>query len=160
PKGHLGQSLYLREIEGREEGGAPSVDLAAEKKNGEFVRKLIEKGRVDTVHDISDGGLLVALAEMALAGNIGADVGVAGLPDAIPFFFGEEQGRYLIACPPAEADRIEQEAREAGVIHAIIGRTTGDKILRVEREGEIALAALKAAHENWFPDYIAKPHTN
>ncbi len=160
PKGHLGQSLYLREIEGREEGAAPAVDLAAEKKNGDFVRKLIEDGHVDTVHDISDGGLLVALAEMAMAGNIGADVGVAGLPDAIPFFFGEEQGRYLIACPPAEADRIEQQAREANIIHAIIGKTIAAKVLRVEREGEIALSALKAAHEGWFPDYIAKPHAN
>src|SRR5215510_9738712 len=71
-KGHLGQSLYLREIEGREEGGAPPVDLAAEKRNGNFVRKLIEAGRLDTVHDVSDGGLLVAIAEMAMASGIGA----------------------------------------------------------------------------------------
>ena len=76
-KGHLGQSIYLREIEGREEGAAPPVDLAAEKRNGDFVRGLIEAGRVDTVHDVSDGGLLVALAEMAMAGDIGADVDVA-----------------------------------------------------------------------------------
>ena len=66
-KGHLGQSIYLREIEGREEGAAPPVDLAVEKKNGDFVRGLIEAGRVDTVHDCSDGGLLVAIAEMAHA---------------------------------------------------------------------------------------------
>jgi phosphoribosylformylglycinamidine (FGAM) synthase-like enzyme len=65
-RGHLGQSIYLREIEGREEGAAPPVDLALEKKNGDFVRGLIEAGRVDTVHDVSDGGLLVAIAEMAL----------------------------------------------------------------------------------------------
>src|SRR6202012_2858455 len=77
-KGHLGQSIYLREIEGKEEGAAPPVDLAKERKIGDVVRKLIEDGRIDTVHDVSDGGLLVALAEMALAGNIGADVGIAG----------------------------------------------------------------------------------
>src|SRR6202012_2415892 len=80
-RGHLGQSIYLREIEGREEGASPSVDLAIEKKNGDFVRGLIEQGRVDTVHDCSDGGLLVAIAEMALssgegARGIGASVGV------------------------------------------------------------------------------------
>jgi phosphoribosylformylglycinamidine synthase len=160
-KGHLGQSIYLREIEGRETGAAPPVDLAAEKKNGTFVRKLIEDGRADTVHDVSDGGILSALAEMALAGNIGADVGVAGtVVDAIPFFFGEDQARYLVALPGAEADKVETELREAGIIHALIGKTIAAKVLRVEREGEVSLAELRKVHEAWFPDYMAAPHTN
>jgi phosphoribosylformylglycinamidine synthase len=160
-KGHLGQSIYLREIEGKEEGAAPPVDLAAEKKNGSFVRRLIEDGRADTVHDVSDGGILSALAEMALAGNIGADVGVAGtVVDAIPFFFGEDQARYLVALPAAEADKVEAELREAGIIHALIGKTMVAKVLRVEREGEVLLADLRKAHEAWFPNYMAAPHTN
>jgi phosphoribosylformylglycinamidine synthase len=160
-KGHLGQSIYLREIEGREEGAAPPVDLAAEKKNGSFVRKLIEDGRADTVHDVSDGGILSALAEMALAGNIGADVGVAGtVVDAIPFFFGEDQARYLVALPAAEADKVEGELREAGIIHALIGKTIARKVLRVEGEGEVLLADLRKTHEGWFPSYMAAPHTN
>src|SRR6201996_1434527 len=82
-KGHLGQSIYLREIEGREDGAAPSVDLGLEKKNGDFVRGLIEAGRVDAVHDVSDGGLLVAIAEMTMPFGLGASIGLAGLPDAI-----------------------------------------------------------------------------
>ena len=77
-----------------------------EKKNGDFVRGLIEQARVDTVHDMSDGGLLVAIAEMAMAGGIGASIGLAGLPDAIPFWFGEDQARYVIAAPFAEAEKI------------------------------------------------------
>src|SRR6185437_4734512 len=104
----------------------------------------------------SDGGLLIALAEMALAGDIGVDVGVAGTTvEAVPFFFGEDQARYVIAAPAAEADRIEGELREAGIVHAIIGKTIASKVLRVEREGEIALGALRAAHEGWFPNYMA-----
>ncbi|MGZ5931566.1 MAG: phosphoribosylformylglycinamidine synthase subunit PurL [Rhizomicrobium sp.] len=154
-KGHLGQSIYLREVEGREEGPCPPVDLAAEKRDGDFVRKLIEDGRVDTVHDVSDGGLLVAVAEMAMAGNIGADIGVAGTADSIPFFFGEDQGRYILTAPPEVADQIEGELRHAGIVHAIIGKTIPDKILRVEREGEVALSVLKAAHEGWFPNYMS-----
>jgi phosphoribosylformylglycinamidine synthase II len=154
-KGHLGQSIYLREVEGREEGPCPPVDLAAEKRDGDFVRKLIEDGRVDTVHDVSDGGLLVAVAEMAMAGNIGADIGVAGTADSIPFFFGEDQGRYILTAPPDVADQIEGELRHAGIVHAIIGKTIPDKILRVEREGEVALSALKEAHEGWFPNYMS-----
>jgi phosphoribosylformylglycinamidine synthase len=154
-RGHLGQSIYLREIESRETGAAPPVDLAAERKNGDFVRRLIELGRVDTVHDVSDGGLLVALAEMALTGDIGIDVGVAGTTvEAVPFFFGEDQARYVIAAPAVEADKIEGELREAGIIHAIIGKTITTKVLRVEREGEIALAELRAAHEGWFPKFM------
>jgi len=160
-KGHLGQSIYLREVEGREDGGAPPVDLKAERKHGEFVRKLIEAGRVDTVHDCSDGGLLSALAEMALAGNIGVDVGVAGTTvDTIPFFFGEDQARYVLAVPAKEADKIEGELREAGIIHALIGKTIGEKVVRVEREGEVSIAALRKAHEGWFPAYMSAPHTN
>ncbi|HVU21049.1 MAG TPA: phosphoribosylformylglycinamidine synthase subunit PurL [Rhizomicrobium sp.] len=154
-RGHLGQSIYLREIEGREEGAAPPVDLAAERKAGEFVRKLIEDGRCDTAHDLSDGGLLVALAEMALAGDIGIEAGVAGTTvDAIPFFYGEDQARYVIAVPQKDADRIEGELREAGLIHAIIGKTHAAKTLRVTGEGEIALADLRKAHEGWFPAYM------
>jgi len=160
-KGHLGQSIYLREVEGLEVGAAPPVDLAAEKKNGEFVRKLIEDGRADTVHDVSDGGILSALAEMALAGDIGVEVGVAGTTvDAVPFFFGEDQARYVLSIPTAEADKIEREAQEAGIIHALIGKTIAGKVVRVAREGEIALGDLRKAHEGWFPAYMAAPHAN
>jgi phosphoribosylformylglycinamidine synthase len=140
------------------------VHLPSEKRNGDFVRKLIEDGRVTTVHDVSDGGLLVALAEMALAGDVGVDVGVAGTTvDAVPFFFGEDQGRYVVAAAAEEIDRIEGELQHAGIIHAIIGRTVADKVVRVEREGEIALSELRAAHEGWFPRYMAGeeiPQTN
>jgi phosphoribosylformylglycinamidine synthase len=163
-RGHMGQSVYLREIEGREDGSAPSVDLAAERRSGAFVRRLIEDGRCDTCHDLSDGGLLVALSEMAMAGDIGLEVGVAGTTvDAIPFFFGEDQARYVIAVPQKEADKIEGELREAGIIHAIIGKTHAAKTLAVTNEGEIALADLRKVHESWFPAYMAReevPPTN
>jgi phosphoribosylformylglycinamidine synthase len=156
-RGHLGQSIYLREIESREEGAAPRVDLATEKKNATFVRQLIEDGRVDTCHDLSDGGLLVALAEMALAGDIGAEIGVAGTTvDAIPFFYGEDQARYLIAVPQKNADRIEGALREAGIIHAIIGKTHAAKTLNVTGHGDVSLSVLRKAHEGWFPAYMAK----
>jgi phosphoribosylformylglycinamidine synthase II len=161
-KGHLGQSIYLREIEGREEGGAPPVDLAAEKKHGDFVRRLIEQGRVDTVHDLSDGGLLVAVAEMALKGDIGADIGQASLADAIPFFFGEDQARYLIAAPFAEAEKIVQEARDAFIPVTELGKTGGDALI-VNDKQRVALSKLRKAHEDWFPRFMGReeiPVTN
>jgi len=156
-RGHLGQSVFLREIQAMETGSAPPVDLAAEKKHAAFVRTLIEDGRCDTCHDLSDGGLLVALAEMALAGDIGLEVGVAGTTvEAIPFFFGEDQARYVIAVPQKDADKIEGELREAQIIHAIIGKTHASKTLSVTGEGEIALAELRKAHEGWFPAYMSR----
>ncbi|MGZ5928199.1 MAG: AIR synthase related protein, partial [Rhizomicrobium sp.] len=161
-QGHLGQSIYLREIEGKEEGGAPPVDLAAEKKHGDFVRRLIEQGRVDTVHDLSDGGLLVAVAEMALKGNIGADIGQAALADAIPFFFGEDQARYLIAAPFAEAEKIVQEARDAYIPVTELGKTGGDAIT-VNDKDRVTLSKLRDAHEGWFPRFMGReeiPVTN
>ena len=153
-RGHLSQSIYLREIEGKEEGAAPVVDLAAEKKHGDFVRKLIEAGRVDTVHDVSDGGVAVAVAEMALAGSIGASIGQAGLPDAIAFWFGEDQGRYLIAAPFAVAEKILVEARDAGIIVAELGKTGGDALV-IDDSARIAVSKLRAAHEDWFPRFMA-----
>jgi len=153
-RGHLGQSIYLREIEGREEGAAPKVDLGIEKKNGDFVRGLIEAGRVDTVHDVSDGGLLVAIAEMAMAKGIGAKIGQAGLPDAIPFWFGEDQARYCLAAPFAEAEKIVEEARAALITVAELGKTGGDAVT-LDSKDSVKVSALKQAFEGWFPSYMA-----
>ena len=96
--GWLGQSLWLREVAGREAGAPPPVDLEAERRNGDFVRRQILSGAVRACHDVSDGGLLVAVAEMALGGRTGAALLAA--PAGIPphgFWFGEDQARYVLA---------------------------------------------------------------
>ena len=153
-RGHLGQSIYLREIEGKEEGASPPVDLAVEKKNGDFVRRLIQAGRVDTVHDVSDGGVAVAIAEMAMAGGIGASVGQAEIAGAIPFWFGEDQGRYLIAAPFAEAEKIVAEARAATIFVAELGKTGGDALV-IDGKDSVKIAKLRSSHEDWFPRFMA-----
>jgi phosphoribosylformylglycinamidine synthase II len=149
-KGHLGQSVYLREIEVLEKGTAPPVDLALEKKNGDFVRALIEAGRADVVHDISDGGLLVAVAEMAMAGGIGATL---EKPEGIPALFGEDQARYLLALPVEAAKTIVAEAKASGVKAEIIG-TTGGVHLEAPGMTKTRIAGLKSAHETWFPSFM------
>ncbi|WP_026608408.1 phosphoribosylformylglycinamidine synthase subunit PurL [Methylocapsa acidiphila] len=153
-EGWLGQSLYLREICGREEGAPPPVDLAAEKRNGDFVRGLINNRALTAAHDISDGGLAVALAEMAIAGGIGATIET---PKAIPspnFLFGEDQARYLATAAPEKAEAIRNEATKAGVPCEIIGSTGGDA-LTLGDETAILLADLLQGYENWLPDYMA-----
>jgi phosphoribosylformylglycinamidine synthase len=109
---------------------------------------------VDTVHDVSDGGLLVAIAEMALPRGIGASIGQAGLPDAIPFWFGEDQARYVIAAPFAEADRIVEEARAAYIPVAELGKTGGDAIV-LEDKDSVKVAVLRDGFETWFPNFMA-----
>ncbi len=153
-QGWLGQSLYLREICGREEGAPPPVDLAAERRNGEFVRALIGNGLLTAVHDISDGGLLVALAEMAMASRIGA---VVEAPPGVPghaFWFGEEQGRYVLTTKNAEA--VVQRASAAGVPVARLG-ATGGEALAVAGERLLPVKDLRARFEAWLPGYMAAP---
>ena len=153
--GHLGASLYLREIEGRAEGAPPPVDLDAERRNGDLVRGLIARGRVSACHDISDGGLLVALAEMAMAGNLGADVAApAAGPPLHAWLFGEDQGRYLISTGDPEA--VLADAQGAGVRVSRIGTTVGDR-LTVGGTYAIWIAELRDANEGWLPGYMAAP---
>ena len=138
----LGQSLWLREILGREDGSPPRVNLADEKLNGEIVRRLIAEGKVTAVHDISDGGLLVAVAEMALAGGIGAQL------DAMDtaFAFNETQARYLVTYPAdAPLDRTE-------VPFERIGRTGGDSV-RVNGVA-IPLTDLRSINERFFREWM------
>lgn len=155
-KGHLGASIFLKEIIGKEDGPPPPVDLELEKKNGTFIRGLIESGSVDTCHDLSDGGLVSALADMALAGKIG----VEATPDmgSIPahaFLFGEDQARYLISVPADFAGDILEQAGRAGVSAKKIGCSGGDA-LKVGEKIDISLDKLRSAHENWFKDYMTK----
>ena len=153
--GHLGQSLYQRELLGREEGPPPPVDLATERRNGDFVRGLIEAGRVNACHDISDGGLLVAVAEMALAGGIGAELELPNVPiETHGLLFGEDQGRYLISIAPDAVPAVLSDATAAGVPAAVIGQTGGD-LLKLNGQDNISLTALRAAHEGWLPAFMA-----
>ena len=154
-KGWLGQSLYLRDVCGREEGAPPPVDLAAEKGNGEFVRGLIAAGRITAAHDLSDGGLAVALAEMAISSGLGAKLD-AGPKDLPPhgFWFGEDQARYVITAPAAGADKLIADAKAAGVPIATIG-VTGGNALALPGETPILVAALTEKFEGWLPAYMA-----
>jgi phosphoribosylformylglycinamidine synthase II len=153
-KGWLGQSAYLATVCGREEGAPPPVDLAVERRNGEFVRALITAGRLTACHDLSDGGLAVALAEMAMAKGIGARIEAlpAGLAHAV--LFGEDQGRYLLSLPADAAEAVIAEAKAAGVPAEIIGKT-GGSALALPSEAAISIAALRKTHESWLPDYMA-----
>jgi len=152
--GHLGCSLYLREIEGSEAGPPPPVDLAAERRNGDFVHGEIRAGRVAACHDLSDGGLLAAIAEMAMAGERGVYLEVA--PDGmtrIAYLFGEDQGRYLIET--AYCETLLAAASAAGVPASVIGRVGGVS-LTLLGAGAISVDTLKATNEAWLPGFMTQ----
>jgi phosphoribosylformylglycinamidine synthase len=149
-KGHLGASLYLREIEGREGGAPPPVDLDAERRNGDFVRRRILAGNVAACHDVSDGGLLVAIAKMAMAGSKG--IALADLPTDSAFLFGEDQARYLVET--ADPRAVLAAAEEAGIYAQLVG-AVGGASLTLPDGNAISVEALKAANEAWFPGYMA-----
>ncbi|NYZ11647.1 phosphoribosylformylglycinamidine synthase subunit PurL [Azospirillum sp. RWY-5-1] len=151
--GHLGQSLFLREILGREEGPPPPVDLAVERRNGDFVRGLIKDGLLTACHDVSDGGLLVALADMAMAGGIGAHLPGLDGRDA-GFLFGEDQGRYVLVLKPENAATVQSRAAEAGVPVTPLG-TTRDTALTADGPGAISVEGLRRANEAWLPGYMS-----
>jgi phosphoribosylformylglycinamidine synthase len=157
--GHaFGQSIWLREIHGQEEGPPPAVDLEVERANGEFLRALIGRGLVTAAHDISDGGLAVALAEMALLAGIGADVQRHFTYDRS--YFAEDQGRYLFTTAGENeiAYGLIEEAREAGVALLHIGRVGGSSlVLRGDEDevlGKVELQTLRRAHEGFFPSLM------
>ena len=150
-QGHLGASLYLREVLGREDGAPPPVDLAAERRNGDFVRAELLSGRVSACHDLADGGLLVALAEMAMAGRMGATVDIPADVPAHGFLFGEDQGRYLLAT--AEPDVVKGNAEKAGIPVLAIGRTGSDQ-LTLRGGSAISVAELRRINEAWLPSYM------
>ena len=151
-RGHVGASLYLREIEGSEAGPPPPVDLAAERRNGDFVRAEIGAGRVAACHDVSDGGLLVALAEMAMAGERGVALDpLPSDPPCIAYLFGEDQARYLLET--ADPATVLAAARAEGISARAVG-TVGGVALTLPGAGAISVNALKTANEAWLPGYM------
>ena len=155
--GWLGQSIYLREIHGLEMGAPPPLDLDEEKRNGDLVRNLIKQGTVSACHDISDGGILIAIAEMALASV--KDAMFLGVkitnPTNIPdhaFFFGEEQSRYILTSP--DANSILEIAKRHNVTAKILGKTTKNQELTIDKIGNISLQRCFEINERWLPEYM------
>jgi len=157
----LGQSLWLRECHGRRDGPPPTVDLAGERQTAEFVRSLIDSQMVSAVHDVADGGPLVAVAEMALAGSIGATL-VKGDPSTpspcnLLFdhtLFAENQGRYIVT-EAIDSDGVEEAADRANIHYCFLGWTGGDTLAFEDEDREILfeipLTDIRTAHEGFFP---------
>jgi len=154
--GHLGQSVWLREILGREEGPPPPVDLRAEKRTGDFIRHAINAGWITACHDVSDGGVAVALAEMALKSGIGVLVSEEQPFGIAESFFGEDQGLYLVTvCDTCLADFLDAGCR-SGVPVDPLGRTVEDRIVveLADSAFSVTLVEVREAHGGFFPNLM------
>jgi len=145
--GHVGQSLWLDLCHDGREGAPPPVDLSVERRLGELLRKLVGEGRVSAAHDISDGGALVAIAEMAIASGIGVEISLPNVPNPASVLFGEDQGRALVTT--SDPDSVIAAATTANIFAAPIGQTGGDAVSGPGFSASIA--DLRAAHEGFFP---------
>ncbi len=154
-RSHLGKSLWLDVVKGIDAGRAPPVDLAAERGAGQIVRRLIDEELLNAVHDVSDGGLAVTLAEMALAGGIGAEITTHDAYTTAQWWFGEDQARYVLTVSPEKAEAFNRivaegpETREAEMVgfHRI-GTVGGDSLLGV------TLDQMREAHESFFKNWM------
>jgi len=152
--GHLYQSEFFREVIKINEGPPPEINLFNEKNNGLTVQKLITNKLVNSVHDVSSGGLLVALSEMCISGKIGAKIKV--LNDKInlhEYLFGEDQSRYLIEINEENKDKVSNILKKNSVYFEIIGKTQKDS-LDINKDLSIKIVELSKLNSSWFKNYF------
>ena len=152
--GWLGSSVYLNIIMSREDGAPPPVDLAVEKQNGDYVRKLIRNRRVKAVHDLSDGGLAIAACEMAFTSNVGVSLTGPASGPRHGWYFGEDQARYLLAVGPHDVNPVISTAQAKGIPAQIVGKVGGERIT-AQGAFDVSLDGLRQRHEDWLPKYMA-----
>lgn len=153
--GWLGGSLYAELLLDHAGTAPPPVDLTAERRHGAFVRRQIAERRILACHDLVDGGLAVALAEMCLAGGMGARLRQPeSAAELAGWLFGEDQGRYLLAVRPEDLPGLLAAAAAVGIAAREVGRTGGDALI-LGNEMPISLEELRATHEGWLPGYMA-----
>jgi len=152
--GHLHQSEFFREVMNFKEGPPPEVNLFNEKNNGLIIKDLISKKFLNSVHDVSSGGILVALSEMCISGNIGIKIKIP-IDTISPheYLFGEDQSRYLIEISEENKDEVSKILEKNSIYYEIIGKTQKDS-LELDKNFNIELSDLREMNSFWFKNYF------
>ena len=151
--GHLEQSIFLEEIHSIIEGQPPEINLINEKNNGESVLEIINKNLVNSVHDISSGGLIITLAEMSMGSNYGVKIDKPKkLTDLFKYFFGEDQGRYVLEIDRNNLEKVENILKNNNVFYENIGFTQKD-YFEIQKELKIDIKELYKINNQWYNNY-------
>jgi len=152
--GHLYQSEFFREVVGFKEGPPPEISLFNEKNNGLIIQTLISKKLISSAHDISSGGILVALTEMCISGKIGANIKVPreniGKHE---YLFGEDQSRYLLEINTKNKAEVSKILEKNSIYYEIIAKTQKDS-LNLDKDFSIKLSDLAKCNTSWFKSYF------
>ncbi len=151
--GHLEQSVFFEEIHSIIEGQPPEVNLVNEKNNGESVLEIIKNNLALSVHDVSNGGLLVTLAEMSMSGNCGIKINKPKkLTNLLEYFFGEDQGRYVLEIDKDNMNNVEKILKNNNIFYENIGITKKD-YFEIEKEMKINIKDLCQINNQWYNNY-------
>ena len=152
--GHLYQSEFYKVVLGISDGPSPNINLFNEKNNGLLVKKLISKKLISTVHDVSSGGILLALSEMCIGGKIGAKIKLPkSTINSHEYLFGEDQSRYIIEISEKNKKNVMKMLEENSVYYDSIGKTHGDT-LDLGKELNIKIDELEKLNSSWFKRYF------
>ena len=151
--GHLSQSIFFEEIYSIKDGPPPDINLVNEKNNGECILKLINKNIINSIHDVSTGGIVLSLAEMSLHSGIGIKVNKpSSLSNIYEYFFGEDQGRYLVEIDESKLVQVKKILKENNIFHEVIGRTQSD-YFELNKEVKLKVKDLYSVNNQWYYNY-------
>ena len=154
-EGHIDQSLFARTILDEKNGPPPEVNLFNEKNNGETLLKLIEKDLIKSAHDISLGGLIVALSKMCIKGNKGIKLNKTNnLINEIEYLFSEDQGRYIVEVNPKNLKGVKKILNDNSVYHEELGVII-EKDMIINTKTKVTIDELKSYNTNWLTNYMS-----
>jgi len=151
--GWLGASIYQQHHGDDGIYAPPPLDLVAEQKTGSFVRQQILGGGISAAHDIADGGLAVAIAEMAMRSGFGAEIAVPKTGNLHGWAFGEDQARFVVTT--ADSQALIAAAKEAGIEITKLGMVSDQGELKFGDNDTISIADLNAVFEGCIPALMA-----
>ena len=153
-EGHLDQSIFAKEILNEKKGPPPNINLFNEKNIGQTILQLIDKNLIETCHDISIGGILVAISKMCIKGKKGIKINpLKGLINKFEYFFGEDQGRYIIEITKANMKKVSEILNNNSVHHDELG-ILDEKMVSFKNDIKLPIEELSNAHKYWLKTYI------
>ena len=155
-EGHLDQSIFARDILNEKNGPPPEINLFNEKNNGETILSLIEKNYVKSAHDVSLGGIMIAVAKMCIKGKKGIKLKKPNyLINQFEYFFGEDQGRYIIEIEKENFDKIKEILNKSSIHYDMLGILTESDIF-IDSKSKVTIDELISSNTNWLTNYMSK----